>query len=247
MKVAPTTSKDTDMLSWLTIEKDYRIFEGFRTALTLTFVSGFIDAYTYMMQDHSFAGMQTGNVIYMIVHFASNEWQQGLLYILPILVFMIGQVFIYILRKMGRHFAFHWHIVSGQILLLLLIITSLIAPFYPNSHLPIIVLSFYASVQLETFKKIRGMPYTGIMMTGNIRVLSALLCQWVDSRDKHLLEKSRNVLLIIVAFMVGIAVATCSIPYLGRWTLCLTIIPVAFVNLLLLAELLTKRRLESNR
>ncbi|KXT76107.1 YoaK family protein [Streptococcus sp. DD12] len=228
------------MLSWLTIEKDYRIFEGFRTALTLTFVSGFIDAYTYLTQDHSFAGMQTGNVIYMIVHFASNEWHQGLVYVLPILVFMLGQVFIYVLRKMGRRFGFHWHVVSGQILLLLLIVTSFLAPFYQKGHLPIMVLSFYASVQLETFKKIRGMPYTGIMMTGNIRVLSALLCQWLDSRDKHLLEKSRNVFLIIVAFMLGIAVATYSMPYLGRWTLSLTIIPVAFVNLLLLAELLTK-------
>ena len=224
------------MISWMHFKRDYRVFEGFRTALTLTFVSGFIDAYTYLTQGQSFAGMQTGNIIYMMLHFARQDWQSGLGYVLPILLFVLGQVFIYMLRKLGRRYSFHWHLFSGRLLFLLLFATSLITPFYQEAHLPIMVLSFYAAVQVETFKKIRGMPYTGIMMTGNIRILTTLLCEWLDSRDAHLLAKARNVFLIILVFMLGVLFSAISVHFLGKWTLSLTLLPLAFVNFLLATE-----------
>ncbi len=43
--------------------KNYRIFEGLRVATVLTFISGYLNAFTFITQGGRFAGVQSGNVI----------------------------------------------------------------------------------------------------------------------------------------------------------------------------------------
>ena len=47
-------------------KKNYRIFERVRVAVLITFISGFLDAYTFVTQGKRFAGLQTGNFIYLM-------------------------------------------------------------------------------------------------------------------------------------------------------------------------------------
>ncbi len=224
------------MIKWLFLEREYRIFEGFRSALTLTFISGFIDAYTYLTQGHSFAGMQTGNIIYLMIHLATKNYLEAMTYIIPIFIFILGQFFTCYLRHLGDIKKFHWHVFSSHLLFILLAFTSVIAPLVDGHLFPIVILSFYASMQVETFKRIRGMPYTSIMMTGNLRNLSRFCyLAWVE-KDPTALKKARRVLLIIFAFMIGVFSSTLLIQLMGEWTLALMLFPIGFINLLLTAE-----------
>ena len=45
-------------------KRSYRVFEGLRVATLVSYIGGFIDAYTYNTQDGRFASIQTGNLLY---------------------------------------------------------------------------------------------------------------------------------------------------------------------------------------
>ena len=46
--------------------------EKLRIAVLLSFISGYINAFTYNNAGELFAGAQTGNVIFMALHFAKE-------------------------------------------------------------------------------------------------------------------------------------------------------------------------------
>ena len=84
--------------------KQYRIFERVRVAILLAFISGFVDAYTFMTQGQRFAGMQTGNMIYLMKHLAEGHILTAASYLLPIVAFMLGSLFTYFARRFAvRH------------------------------------------------------------------------------------------------------------------------------------------------
>ena len=57
----------------------------------LTFVGGFLDAYTFV--SHAvFANAQTGNVVLFGVETASRHWHAALLRLIPIAAFVVGVV-----------------------------------------------------------------------------------------------------------------------------------------------------------
>lgn len=217
-------------------KRDYRIFEGLRVAVMLTFVSGFIDAFTYLTQGGRFAGMQTGNLIYLMIHLSEGEWSKSLSYLVPIIVFMLGQIFTYLVRDWASKRNVHWHIFSGHILLVLLLITCILAPLN-SSAIPIIILSFYASVQVDTFRKIRGVPYANIMMTGNIRSISKLLIQGIKENNHEALKKSRNIAVILFSFMIGVGSSAILVNYLKEYTLYLSLFPILVLNYILYLEI----------
>ena len=49
-------------------KRSYRVFEGLRVATLVSYIGGFIDAYTYNTQDGRFASIQTGNLLYLVIH-----------------------------------------------------------------------------------------------------------------------------------------------------------------------------------
>ena len=79
--------------------KNYRIFEGLRVATVLTFISGYLNAFTFITQGGRFAGVQSGNVISTAYFLALGEFQQVLNFLIPIVSFVLGQFFTYSTRK----------------------------------------------------------------------------------------------------------------------------------------------------
>lgn len=73
--------------------------EKLRIAVLLSFISGYINAFTYNNAGELFAGAQTGNVIFMALHFAKGNLEKAVEFLIPIISFMIGQIFIYCFRN----------------------------------------------------------------------------------------------------------------------------------------------------
>jgi len=61
--------------------------EKLRIAVLLSFISGYINAFTYNNAGELFAGAQTGNVIFMALHFAKGNLEKAVEFLIPIISF----------------------------------------------------------------------------------------------------------------------------------------------------------------
>ncbi len=69
-------------------------------------------------------------------------------------------------------------------MLVLILLTIILSPIMPASF-TIASLAFVASIQVETFRRLRGAPYANVMMTGNVKNAAYL---WF----KGVIEKIQN-------------------------------------------------------
>lgn len=154
--------------------KHYQVYEGLRCAMTLCFISGYVNAFTYMTQGKRFAGVQTGNLLSFAIRLSEQQLKEALQFLLPMLVFMLGQSFTYFMHRWATKKGLHWYLLSSFILTGLAFGTALFTPFLP-SNVTVAALAFFASIQVDTFKTLRGASYANVMMTGNIKNAAYLL------------------------------------------------------------------------
>lgn len=166
-------------------QKDYRIFEGLRIACSLTFISGYLNAFTFVTQGGRFAGVQSGNVISLAYFLARGDFVQVVNFCIPILFFVFGQFFTYLARKYFEKQSWFWHFGSSLIMLLLILLTIVLSPIMPPPF-TIASLAFVASIQVETFRRLRGAPYANVMMTGNVKNAAYLWFKGTMERDPEL-------------------------------------------------------------
>jgi uncharacterized membrane protein YoaK (UPF0700 family) len=217
------------------MRKDYRIFEGLRVAVLVTFTSGFINSYTFNTQGMRFSGMQTGNLLYMMIHFARGEYSETFSYLLPILSFILGQFFTYYLRKWCKNHKKRWHALGSKMLLLFMIVIVFMVPF-ASRDIIIVSLAFFASIQLDTFKRVRGISYANIMMTGNIKNVAQLFIKGFSEKKPKLLKQSFYTLTMIISFLIGVFISTVMTTYFFEASLFFTLIPLAILTYLVHIE-----------
>lgn len=170
-----------------------------RLAVLLAIVGGFLDSYTYIDRGGVFANAQTGNIVLLGVSLAEKSWLNSLIYIFPILAFILG-VFVsnFIKNSSLKN--------SEEALIILEIIILGILVIFPNTfpdNIVNIVISFIASVQVSTFRKLVNSPYCSTMCTGNLRSASDALFEYIDSKDKATLKKFFLYLIVIFTFISG--------------------------------------------
>lgn len=216
-------------------KKNYRKFEGLRVALMTTFISGFINAYTYNTQGGLFAGVQTGNVLMMMIRLTEGEFWQSARYLLPIIIFMLGQVVTYYIRNWCHEHGLHWHQFGAGLLLMLMLIIALLSPTLP-AYFTIAGLALFASIQLDTFKRVRGVAYANIMMTGNIKNGMQMLVMGIAEKDKALRTQAYYTLLVIVSFMIGVVCSTFITTYLLEYALYIVLFPLSILTHTLMIE-----------
>lgn len=208
--------------------KDDKLLERLRVATLATFVSGFINAYTYTTQGGSFAGVQSGNLLLLAINLTRGSFDKLLTYIIPILFFCLGQGLSYGLRQYARYKGYQWHIfVSGILIVLLLIIASL-SPLLP-SYFTLAGLALFASIKVDTFKRVRDMTYASVMMTGNIRNMAHHFVKGCCEKDKTLLKHAFYTMLVVVACFLGAVVGTLLAGQFHEYSLYFLLIPLSLL------------------
>ncbi|HFU4054633.1 TPA: YoaK family protein [Streptococcus suis] len=210
-------------------QKDYRVFEGLRVACSLTFISGYLNAFTYVTQGGRFAGVQSGNVISLAYYMAKGDIAQVVNFCVPILFFVIGQFFTYLARKYFEKQSWSWHFGSSLIMLICILLTILLSPVMP-AYFTIASLAFVASIQVETFRRLRGVPYANVMMTGNVKNAAYLWFKGMVEQDTELKKTGRNILFTIIGFMLGVSIATQLSFQFDEYALIGILIPVLYIN-----------------
>lgn len=210
-------------------QKDYRVFEGLRVACCLTFISGYLNAFTYVTQGGRFAGVQSGNVISLAFYMAKGEFDQVVNFCIPILFFVFGQFFTYLARRYFEKQSWSWHFGSSLIMLICILLTIFLSPMMPATF-TMASLAFVASIQVETFRRLRGAPYANVMMTGNVKNAAYLWFKGMIERDAELRKTGRNILLTIIGFMLGVISATQLSFQFKEYALIGILLPVLYIN-----------------
>lgn len=210
-------------------QKDYRVFEGLRVACSLTFISGYLNAFTYVTQGGRFAGVQSGNVISLAYYMAKGNLVQVANFCVPILFFVIGQFFTYLARRCFEKRSWSWHFGSSLIMLICILLTILLSPVMP-AYFTIASLAFVASIQVETFRRLRGAPYANVMMTGNVKNAAYLWFKGMIEQDEELKKTGRNILFTIIGFMLGVVIATQLSFQFEEYALIGILLPVLYIN-----------------
>ena len=209
--------------------------EKLRIAILLSFISGYINAFTYNNAGELFAGAQTGNVIFMALHFAKGNLEKAVEFLIPIISFMIGQIFIYCFRNFFQRRGHKGYIHSSLLMLFIMIMLIVLLPFF-DYHFIVVTLAFFAAIQSDTFQRLRGFSYATIMMTGNVKNAPRLLIEGLVQRDRELLVRGFLLFLIIFSFMLGGGISTYFTQFVKKSALVPLILPLSYINYVLFKE-----------
>lgn len=171
--------------------RKYRVFEGLRIASCLTFISGYLNAFTYLTQGGRFAGVQSGNVILLANQLGQGNFTNTIHFLIPIVFFVCGQFFTYLVKNyfLKRHYP--WHLGSSVIMLCFVLIAVILTPVM-SSFYTMAILAFVASIQVETFRTLRGVPYANVMMTGNVKNAAFIWFKGIMEKNKELIKIGRS-------------------------------------------------------
>ena len=76
------------------------------------------------------------------------------------------------------------------------------------------IVSFTCAMQVEAFRKIKGVAFASTMCIGNLRSGTELLYRYRQSKDKELLKKCLRYYGVITVFSIGAAVGSTLLTHL---------------------------------
>lgn len=182
----------------------------------LTIAGGFLDAYTYLERGEVLANAQTGNMIFLMINLTQGHWKTALSYFIPILFFAAGIWIAEAIRFWKRApSVLHWQ----QIILAIECLIILLVSFIPRGPLDMVVniaVSLVCSMQVQSFRQVRGNPFASTMCTGNLRSGSESLFLYTRTSDKQYLRAALHYFAIIGLFILGAAAGAFSVHFLAE-------------------------------
>lgn len=184
--------------------------ESMLLGVVLTLAGGFQDAYSYNCRGQVFANAQTGNIVLLGQNLAAGDFARALHYLFPLLAFVGGVYISEWLRKCCRSWrALHWRQVVLLVEIVLLVLAGLL-PARMNTPANVL-LSFACAMQVDSFRKFRGIPCATTMCIGNMRSATEMLYKYHDTKDPEMKRRSIHYYTMILVFLIGAALgAVCS-------------------------------------
>lgn len=199
----------------ISLHRSKQMSDSMLLGVVLTLAGGFQDAYSYNGRGGVFANAQTGNIVLLGQNLALGEWGKALHYLFPLLSFLLGVFAAEWIRSLcERVHVLHWR----QVILLLEIALLAAAGFFPETmNTPAnVLLSFACAMQVESFRKFRGIPCATTMCIGNMRSATEHLYHYLRTHDPEQKRRSAHYYFIILIFAVGAATGALFTMTLGR-------------------------------
>lgn len=195
--------------------KSYSIpaHERMRIALSLAFIGGFLETYTYRLHGGVFANAQTGNMALFamsLMQKSSHAW----FYLVPIGAFFLGVLASEKLRDVCQKTNRSW---ACTLVLFEAVVLSLI-PFLPKGTPDAVInvlVSFVCSLQFSGFRKIHGLACATTFCTGNLRSATECLYHSFAHKDKNRAVESAKYFSIIGVFIFGACVSFAFVDMMG--------------------------------
>ncbi len=178
--------------------------ESMVLAVLLTLAGGFQDAYSYNCRGKVFANAQTGNIVLLGQNLAQGNWGTALHYLMPLAAFISG---VYVTEWVHHLYKDYQRIHWRQIVLIVEVVLLAVVGILPHSFdvLANVLMSFACAMQVNSFRKFRGIPCATTMCIGNMRSATEMLCRYHITKDITLRKKSMHYYFVILIFTVGAA------------------------------------------
>jgi uncharacterized membrane protein YoaK (UPF0700 family) len=193
-------------------------------AVLLAFTAGCLDAYAWIVHG-VMANGQTANLILLWVHGSTGNWVEPIHFVPPMIAFAVGVVVAAWLRRAAGDRA---GAISTLVEILMLILVAVL-----HNRLPDLAgtlgISFVAAMQTAVFIRVEGVPYSSVMITGNMRQAIECLFAAICGDQSGALRGSSIFASLCLTFGVGAAVgafATKGIPNLALGLPVLTLLVV---------------------
>lgn len=168
--------------------------------------SGSIDAYTYLLHGGVFACLQTGNFIALGIRIGEGKLAEVPHFLLPLAAFVCGTV----ITRWGQSKLNEQPERRKKLLLgmeiLILVLVGLGSSFLPNILFNSF-LSIAAAIQLQEFQRMKGKPFTSLMMTGNLRNISVAFYEAFVEKKAAKREDFLDTFVILASFITGAALS----------------------------------------
>ncbi len=188
--------------------------ERLAAALLLSFVGGFTDVYSYLFRGHVFANAVTGNMVLLGVNLAAGLWTDCLKYLFAIAAYGCGVFAANVVHaRLGGARRISWH-QSVLALEAVLLAAAVFVPVGRGDCLVNATIAFVCALQVQTFRRVRGLPFASTMCTGNLRSGSEALYRGLAGEDAAGLGKARHYFCVIGVFISG---AVAGALLLKRW------------------------------
>ncbi len=193
------------------------IEENIYIGLILTFIGGFLDAYTYILYDKIFANTQTGNIIFFSIFLAEGDLYNAFLRLFPIFSFCIA-IFLaqFLIYKFTQNKKWLKIVLIINMIFTIIIGTGI---FKDNRLVIICLVSFICSLTIGTFKKVKGDVFAPIMCTGNLRSLMEFFSKWIIYKEKKAKKTTLKYLIIILTFCLGVFLGIFLAKYFGIYSI----------------------------
>ncbi len=192
--------------------KKQQMSESFFIGAVLAVVGGYLDVYTYISRGQVFANAQTGNIVLFGIWLAKGDISKAVMYLPPIIAFIAGIMICEMIRRNLDGRLLHWR---QYVILLEVVIITLVGIFPMGKAGGInfdtisnVLISFVCSLQVQSFREIRGIVCATTMCTGNLRSASECLEKYRVEKDKKYLHNAGKYFGIDLFFIVGAVIST---------------------------------------
>ena len=172
---------------------------GIASAVLMTAVAGYIDAFLYL-RHQVFGFAQTGNVVFLAVGVVKgDEWAK---FAWPLLAYLAGLVVAQVLRTLAPSLPSR---ALGAVLVFQLLVFVVLAclPVGAPAALFVIPLSFVGGLRLELFRTAGGISFVSIATTGNLMRFVSAVADLVRGRSSAQARAALATAVVVVAFLVG--------------------------------------------
>ena len=191
-------------------------------ACVLSVVGGFLDIYTYLFRGNVFANAVTGNMVLFGFHLANGKWEMCGRYLLAIVSYAFG---IFMANLIHARLPGSRRITWNQFVILVELVCLLPVCFIPYGRWDFLVnsgIAFVCALQVQTFRRVHGLPFASTMCTGNLRSGTDALFRSVHDREPGELHKALHYYGIIVCFISGAAAGALLLSNIGPFMFLLT-------------------------
>lgn len=195
--------------------------------LLMSFMGGFLDAYSYVGWDGVFAGAQSVNIVLTAIAVAQGNWLAATHHLPSILAFCMAVVAADLLKSPALAVRRGPDIVILGLEAMILLSIGLFSPSMPSS-LVTASMAFAAGLQLTYFGRLDAWAYNSTMTTGNLRNLLEAATSAALGRDH--VEKLHSVALgkAIGFFAVGAGIGGLATHHFHARAICIAL-PVLFL------------------
>lgn len=198
---------------------------------SLTFIGGFLNAYSFFTRGGAFVSFHTGNLVRIGLSIVMNDNVQLWNSLTPVIGAFIGAVTATIIRKkITKDISFNKIIVLTEIVMLLIV------GFIWSSSIDYIInfgLSFIAMFQLSSFRKAKSIAHNTTIMTGNLRTLAQLFTTVFFERNKKSVNEFLTYLMTFLSFIFGVIIGGFSSLYIGKMSIwiCALMLLILFLKM----------------